>query len=427
MAFAIKYAKVIRNNWKKSVVAVVSAVYGGKYAKGKYDQEWIRREFCAEALKYGSAKISIKERPRKITVFLNPAASGGGALKVFEKNAAPILHAAGLDVNVVKVEYEGQVKKFLSIMERSDTDGIVVAGGDGTLLETVTGIMRKEDKTFRQHIPVGVIPLGLKNRFAKLLFGGDKDEVLLMCECAMSIVRGLGRSVDIISLKEDNGRTAYALCGLETGAFMEAEQRKSKYWYFGGLKHRMTYIRSAFSDWPPVFKAKISYVLATEENTKPKSGQQNQQPNEQPKGSWFSMLFKPKIIKPHVELTEEETDDENDMMETRDLSAVELTTVSTCLQDPEQTVKGLEVGIGPAEPSVWEFITEGWRRVSEPSLRLGTKSNETMLVKKIRIEPEDATKFYSIDGELFESVPVTIELLKKRIKFFCVDPDFKIS
>ncbi|XP_069129284.1 acylglycerol kinase, mitochondrial-like [Argopecten irradians] len=201
MALVIKYAKVIRNNWKKSVVAVGAVIYGVNYAKGKYDQEWIRREFCEEALKYGNARISLKERPRKITVFLNPAASGGGAVKVFEKNAAPILHSAGLDVNVVKVEYEGQVKKLVAIMERSDTDGIVVAGGDGTLLETITGIMRKEDKTFRQNIPVGVIPLGLKNRFAKLLFGADKDQVLLMCEGAMSVVRGLGRSVDVISLK----------------------------------------------------------------------------------------------------------------------------------------------------------------------------------------------------------------------------------
>ncbi|OWF36638.1 acylglycerol kinase, mitochondrial-like isoform X2 [Mizuhopecten yessoensis] len=425
MAFVLKYAKTVRNNWKKSVVCVAAAAYGVKYAKEKYDQEWIRREFCAEALKYGNAKIGLQERPRKITVFLNPAASGGGAVKVFEKNAAPILHCAGLEVNIVKVEYEGQVKKFLSILERSDTDGIVVAGGDGTLLETITGIMRKEDKTFRQNIPVGVIPLGHKNRFAKLLFGSDNDQVLLMCQCAMSVVRGLGRSVDVISLKEDNGRTAYALCGLEMGAFREAEQRKSKYWYFGGLKHRMTYLRSAFLDWPPVLKAKLSYVLATEENTQPR--QQTEQPKEQPKGSWLSMLFKPKVIKPKAELFEEETDDDNDVVETRNLSTVELTTVSTCLQDPGQTVKGLELGIGPAEPSIWEFISEGWRRVSEPTLRLGTRSNETILVKKIRIEPEDPTKFYNIDGELFESVPVTIELLRKRVKFFCVDPDFKIS
>ncbi|XP_069131204.1 acylglycerol kinase, mitochondrial-like [Argopecten irradians] len=187
----------------------------------------------------------------------------------------------------------------------------------------------------------------------------------------------------------------------------------------------MTYLRTAFSDWPPSLKAKVSYVLATEENTQLKRPIEPQK--QQPKGSWLSMLFKPKVIKPKAEVVDEDTDDENDVLETKELSTVELTTVSTSLQDQPQTMKGLEVGIGPADPSIWEFIKEGWRRVSNPTLRLGTKTNEMMLVKKIRIEPEDPTKFYSIDGELFESVPVTIELLRKRIKFFCVDPEFKIS
>ena len=35
-------------------------------------------------------------------------------------------------------------------------------------------------QSFRQNIPIGVIPLGSVNRFAKLLFGTDKDEVRLV-------------------------------------------------------------------------------------------------------------------------------------------------------------------------------------------------------------------------------------------------------
>lgn len=35
----------------------------------------------------------------------------------------------------IQTEYEGQVKKFMEVLEKKDTDGIIAAGGGGTLLE----------------------------------------------------------------------------------------------------------------------------------------------------------------------------------------------------------------------------------------------------------------------------------------------------
>jgi len=56
-------------------------------------------------------------------------------------------------------------------------------------------------------------------------------------------------------------------------------------------------------EWPPVFKAKISYVLATEENTKPvvTTQTQQQQPEVRSK-SWFSFMFKTKPVKQGMNL-----------------------------------------------------------------------------------------------------------------------------
>jgi hypothetical protein len=56
-------------------------------------------------------------------------------------------------------------------------------------------------------------------------------------------------------------------------------------------------------EWPPVFKAKISYVLATEENTRPViiTQTQQQQPEVRSK-SWFSFMFKTKPVKQGMNL-----------------------------------------------------------------------------------------------------------------------------
>lgn len=99
------------------------------------------------------------------------------ANNLFEKNAAPILHLAGVEITIVKVcrflslsihfleslgspilwhhewyilpaplqtDYEGQAKKLMEFMEK--TDMLIVAGGDGTLQEVITGLLRRPDQ-----------------------------------------------------------------------------------------------------------------------------------------------------------------------------------------------------------------------------------------------------------------------------------------
>ena len=50
----------------------------------------------------------------------------------------------------LQTDYEGQAKKLIELMEQ--TDMLIVAGGDGTLQEVVTGLLRRPDQ-------VGVINL----------------------------------------------------------------------------------------------------------------------------------------------------------------------------------------------------------------------------------------------------------------------------
>lgn len=100
------------------------------------------------------------------------------ANNLFEKNAAPILHLAGIEITIVKVriasypqleansavtvssrdsnsvtlllsillqtDYEGQAKKLMELMEQ--TDMLIVAGGGGTLQEVITGLLRRPDQ-----------------------------------------------------------------------------------------------------------------------------------------------------------------------------------------------------------------------------------------------------------------------------------------
>ena len=74
-----------------------------------------------------------------VAIFLAPLGKGRAR---FEKYCAPLLHLAGIKVSVMRTEGEGQAKDILEIVK--DCDAVLIAGGDGTLMEAVTGFMRRQ-------------------------------------------------------------------------------------------------------------------------------------------------------------------------------------------------------------------------------------------------------------------------------------------
>lgn len=111
------------------------------------------RSYCEAATKYGHEKILPSENPRLVTVILNPSANKRKAIKQFEKYCAPILNLAGICVDIVQTESEGHAK---TLVEKLDPcDAIVVAGGDGTLSEVVTGVLRHYGEQKNKLMPIG--------------------------------------------------------------------------------------------------------------------------------------------------------------------------------------------------------------------------------------------------------------------------------
>lgn len=56
----------------------------------------------------------------------------------FDEYCAPILHLAGIPIDVVKTDSEGHARRYIEELE-SLPETILVAGGDGTVSEAVTG------------------------------------------------------------------------------------------------------------------------------------------------------------------------------------------------------------------------------------------------------------------------------------------------
>ncbi len=101
------------------------------------------------------------ERKKLLFVF-NPR-SGKGQIKNRLVDIIDLFVKSGYEVTAHPTQEVGDARNIVA--ERAgEYDMVVCSGGDGTLDETISGMMRCQDK-----IPVGYIPTGSTNDFAKTL------------------------------------------------------------------------------------------------------------------------------------------------------------------------------------------------------------------------------------------------------------------
>uniref|UniRef100_A0A674NWX1 Acylglycerol kinase, mitochondrial n=1 Tax=Takifugu rubripes TaxID=31033 RepID=A0A674NWX1_TAKRU len=408
MARVVKVFRTLRNHWKKSAFAVCVLSYGGHWLYGKHCDNILRREACLLARDFGRQLMAPQEQLRKATVILNPAACNGKANNLFEKNAAPILHLAGVEITLVKTDYEGQAKKLMELLEH--TDILIVAGGDGTMQEVITGLLRRPDQEKMSGIPIGFIPLGSTNSLSPSLHLLNDNKVKDITSATLSILRGVTVPLDVLQIKGEKDQPVFALMGLQWGAFRDAASKISKYWYLGPLKTYAAHWFSTLREWPLVRDISISHLAPT---LRPPD-----QPFEKPPRP--SLLYRiarrlKNYWNPPIEGKPEQWKEEK-------LSTLELL-VQTHNNNPRIN-DSLVIHAEPDNFSVADFITVGfvvsfkmYCRQQDPIIF--SKNSTILEASACRLQlPEGAGGFYNIDNEEYEAMPVEVRLLPRKLRFF---------
>lgn len=128
---------------------------------------------------------------KKMLFIYNPN-SGIGLLKPKLSDVLDIFVKGGYEVTVYPTQkYHDAVRKMGEYEEQYDL--VACSGGDGTLDEVVTGMMKREDK-----VPIGYIPAGTTNDFASSLHISKN-----MLEAADTVVNGVPFACDVGEFNED--------------------------------------------------------------------------------------------------------------------------------------------------------------------------------------------------------------------------------
>ncbi|KAM7538417.1 hypothetical protein Aperf_G00000063329 [Anoplocephala perfoliata] len=177
---------------------------------------------------------------QRVTVFLNPFAQQRAILEKFDENAMPFLQISGLDIQMVYVDDDDDVKQLTSILDPSSADAVIVVGDDNLLAKALTGLLRRADyvNTNLWKIPVYVLPLGIFNNYCSSVL--KENNIVKWCYrmiepvlekksarrnvlniCPMIQSSGGGDSIRFIM--DENKQQIFAMTGVEWSCWRDVE------------------------------------------------------------------------------------------------------------------------------------------------------------------------------------------------------------
>ncbi|NWZ40509.1 AGK protein, partial [Brachypodius atriceps] len=357
---------------------------------------------------FGNQLIPATMPLKKATVFLNPAACKGKAGNLFEKNAAPILHLSGLDVTVVKTDYEGQAKQLLELME--NTDLIIIAGGDGTVQEVVTGLLRRADEAAFSKIPIGFIPLGKTCSLSHALYPESTNQVEHIANATLAILKGETVPLDVLQIKGEKEQPVFAVSGLRWGSYRDAGVKVSKYWYFGPLKTKAAHFFSTFK--PQKHQAALRYLGPTERPP--------EEPEEKSRPPLYVRLYR-RLRSYWLAPAGFPREVAAEKWEELKLSTIELCIATQNRQlDLTRTKDFMNICIEAENVSKGQFVQRGCQKMHDPHMCL--EGSQCIHASRCILQlPEGTEGFFGIDNEEYEAMPVEVKLLPRKLQFFC-DP-----
>ncbi|BES87511.1 Diacylglycerol kinase catalytic domain [Nesidiocoris tenuis] len=442
MGRIVNFLKVIRNNWKKSLFGAGVLAYGVDYAVDSYQISTMMRAYCEQAVKYGDEPCEIGKM-RRITVILNPAANKKKAKKMFEQYCAPILHLAGVFVSVLETEKEGHARELIDEIEPT-TDAIVVAGGDGTLSETITGLMRSRGELCK--IPIGVLPLGQRNLVARALFEeADQHNVATVASATLAVIKGNVKPVDAFRIEVINtdpdassSRPVYGVGSIEWGLRRELRKKADGFWWVGALKdyaplifhgHRYHigqdhgFIRADIRYSPPCQGCSSCYQYRADLKPQTVARQTSR---------WWNVLSlqNRRNTRQDVEPATDYSTIINERcstIEEKHVVTSDLQLVSNNLQPVQENIPKLAIKVGPTVKYQGDLVSAGLKILKDdPSVLtdiIEAKQVEIRPLKKAQatnetLEDQDEDSL-SIDNEDFEVRPIRVSVLPNSIKVFC--------
>lgn len=264
-----------------------------------------------------------------------------------------------ISTEILLTKNQGHGLELAAQADFSAYDGIIAAGGDGTLYEVINGYYKNRSV---QRIPVGVLPTGTGNAFAKELdlLKNDWEKAIRI------IAAGKTKKVDVGQFTS-NGEKHYFVNILGFGFVGDVNKTAQRFKWLGDF----------------------AYTI----------------------GVLYQILFL-KTFKLSIKMDDISIERENIFVEISNTRY----TGTTFLMAPEADVADGLLNITLLNKINRREILKIFPTIFDGS-HINQKQVETFTAKQIRVETQPV-KVLTPDGELFGSTPIEVSCLKQDMEFF---------
>ncbi len=167
---------------------------------------------------------------KKVAIIYNLNAGHGRAGKKLEQVKSEFMKK-GLDFDLFLGEYPGYGQKIVSELDFDKYDGLISAGGDGSLFEVINGYYANKRKV---EIPLGILPIGTGNAFAH-----DMDLDSSKWKEAIDIIAKANTKRVDVGYFHTKGKDYYFLNILGLGFVADVSETAGKLKIFGNVSYTL--------------------------------------------------------------------------------------------------------------------------------------------------------------------------------------------
>ncbi|TMW55226.1 hypothetical protein Poli38472_013117 [Pythium oligandrum] len=183
--------------------------------------------------------VLVERPPRRFLVVINPISGAGKGMKVYQKKVAPAFAYAHIITDIQLTERAKHGVDIAKQVDPSKYDAVVTVGGDGSLRETLQGLMARPDWQEAIRMPLGVIPSGSGiGLFAAKMHAAR--ELFVPVSAAFVLAKGVPHPLDITVVRNPFGETMYSFLSTTWALFADVDLGSEHLRFLGLLRFTIT-------------------------------------------------------------------------------------------------------------------------------------------------------------------------------------------
>ncbi|XP_011448906.3 ceramide kinase-like isoform X1 [Magallana gigas] len=216
-----------------------------------------------------------KNRPKRLAVFINPVGGRRNALKTYSDAVHPLFKVANINCDVNVSERPKHLIDLVNSYDTSNVDGLVILGGDGSLLEVLNCLViraqREVGLDYDQptcklkplEVPIGIIPTGTGNGTAKCLYG-NMDVVT----AALHVIKGKTNHNNIQAVYSGGRLVSFSTIFIAYGFFTDMMYEMERQTWLERTRFLVIPLYNIFLKKPRLFNVKLSILKGKQSDDK---------------------------------------------------------------------------------------------------------------------------------------------------------------